>query len=166
MTLLSTSRARRRSLRWPLHAIRLATVALLVAGIALAVSPAALAQMPDPEDLEAQIDAAVQQSVDAGGALAFVDEPPAGAPEPPPAPAPAVPPPAAPEPDPAADIDLTSPSHADTLSETAAPPAPESPSGPTNMNVDIRILSPGDNGDVTQVIELPVGPRPTRSAGP
>jgi hypothetical protein len=57
------------------------------------------------------------------------------------------------------------------LSETATAPAPESnpqPSarvGPTNINVDIRVLSPGDNGDVAQEIgdviqeiEFPDGP--------
>ena len=47
----------------------------------------------------------------------------------------------------------------DMLSETADAPAPESPVPPAvpvvpmNINVDIRILSPGDDGDVTQVID-------------
>ena len=54
-------------------------------------------------------------------------------------------------------------------SETAPVPAPESqpsdsvgedsnpgsPGGPINLNVDIRILSPGDNGDVKQEITVP-----------
>ncbi len=51
----------------------------------------------------------------------------------------------------------------DELSETAEPPpAPESipepppaAPAPVNLNIDVRVLSPGDNGDVTQEIEMP-----------
>lgn len=106
-------------------------------------------------ELEATIDQ-VDQAFEGGGAVAPAAPAPPAVPTPPVAPVPPAPPP-----EPA----LTTPS------ETATAPAPESPvdapdpvvptapSAPTNINVDIRILSPGDNGDVTQEIENIVIPQ-------
>jgi hypothetical protein len=50
--------------------------------------------------------------------------------------------------------------------EAPNPVVPTAPSAPTNINVDIRILSPGDNGDVTQEIENVVIPQLQGIAGP
>ena len=151
--------ARRRSLRRPRRAYRFAAVALLGLAVSIGLPPAALAQELDPEDMASELEATidqVDQAFEGGGAVAPAAPAPPAVPTPPVAP---VPP--APTPEPA----LSTPS------ETATVPAPEStveepdpvvptaPSAPTNINVDIRILSPGDNGDVTQEIENIVVPQ-------
>jgi hypothetical protein len=144
----SPSIARRRGLRRPARASRLAAVALLGVVGAIGLPQTALAQELDPETLAAELEATVDQSameatidqaidraIESGGAVA-PPTPTATAPTSAPEPV------AAPEPTPP------------TPSETAPAPAPESGvAAPRNINIDIRVLSPGDNGDVNQVIE-------------
>ncbi len=162
------SKARRR-LRRPLRATSLAFVVLSVLTTALLAAPAGMAQEIDsleaveqslnggggvavPIDVEASLDDAIE----AGGVPAVLEPPQEPAPSPAPTPQPQseVPPPLP---------DTGMPS------ETAPAPAPDSkptdtaveiadpapPVAPINLNVDIRILSPGDNGDVTQGITMP-----------
>ena len=101
------------------------------------------------------VEASLEDAIEAGGVPAVLETPHEPAPSP------------APVSEPQSDV----PSLPDTgmPSETAPGPAPESqpsdsvgeesnpgaPGGPINLNVDIRILSPGDNGDVTQEITVP-----------
>jgi hypothetical protein len=105
--------------------------------------------------MQAELETALETAVQSGGMPVPPDLP--VTPEPPEPPVPPEPPaePAAPAPE--HSVPATEPA-AELLSETATAPAPESnpqpsaPSGPTNINVDIRILSPGDDGDVVQEI--------------
>ena len=153
-------------MRRPVRASRFAAVALLGVVGAIGLPQTAMAQELDPETLAAEleatvdqdaIDAAIDRALESGGAVAppapAVDAP-TSAPEPVVAPEPAPP----------------------TPSETAAAPAPESqveqpssvtptaPAAPRNINIDIRVLSPGDDGDVNQVIEeIGGGAAPGRS---
>jgi hypothetical protein len=113
----------------------------------------------------AGVEVSLQDTVEAGGAPAV----PETLPEPMPAPAPSAESPPTPSADVAPEPQFDAPSVPDpgVLSETAPVPAPESPPSdvpeeadlttpaiPGNINVDIRILSPGDNGDVTQDVTL------------
>lgn len=166
MRQLPPSNARRR-LRRPSRAITIAFVVLFVMITALVAAPAGLAQDPDPLAVVDQaldggsvpvpmdVETGIEDAIEAGGVPAVLESPPEPAPSP------------APVPEPQSDV----PSLPDTgmPSETAPVPAPESqpsdnvgensspgaPGGPINLNVDIRILSPGDNGDVTQEITVP-----------
>jgi len=166
MRQLPPSNARRR-LRRPSRAITIAFVVLSVMIMALVAAPAGLAQDPDPLAVVDQaldggsvpvpmdVETGIEDAIEAGGVPAVLESPPEPAPSP------------APVPEPQSDV----PSLPDTgmPSETAPVPAPESqpsdnvgensspsaPGGPINLNVDIRILSPGDNGDVTQEITVP-----------
>jgi hypothetical protein len=149
MLILSPSSTGSHRLPRPARAMRLPIVALIV----LAAFPAsALAQGTDALDLPTDVEA-VDLALEAGGAVAFAETAPDLEPAPVPAPAPAPttipPPPPASPPAPALQ----------TPSETATAPAPESDleGSPVNINVDVRILSPGDNGDVTQEIVAPGG---------
>jgi hypothetical protein len=171
-----TSNARRR-LRWLPRAVLLATVVLSAVLMPVAAPDAALAQELDPFAAAEQsldggvvvptdVEATLQDTVEAGGAPAMPETPP----EPTPAPAPSAEPPPTPSTDTTPEPQFDAPSVPDpgALSETAPVPAPESPPShvpeeadlgapaiPGNINVDIRILSPGDNGDVTQDVTLP-----------
>jgi hypothetical protein len=134
---------------------------LLSVAIVLAVPGAASAQAPDPAEMQAELETALETAVQGG-----IPAPPdlSAAPDLPAAPDPLPEPTApasAPEPSAAVPDPIPEPALepvAQLLSETATAPAPESapqpsaPTGPTNINVDIRILSPGDNGDVVQEI--------------
>ena len=164
---LPPSNARRR-LQRPSRATTLAVVVLSVMTGALVAAPAGLAQDPDPLAVVDQaldggsvpvpmdVGTGIEEAIEAGGVPAVLESPPEPAPSP------------APVPEPQSDV----PSLPDTgmPSESAPLPAPESqpsipvgenstspgaPGGPINLNVDIRILSPGDNGDVTQEITMP-----------
>jgi hypothetical protein len=162
------SNARRR-LRRPLRATLLALAVLCAFATALVAPSAGLAQEVDPlaaveqaidggVAVPAEVETSLEETVEAGGAPVVAEA--LLEPEPAPAPSPD------PLPEPEADV----PPVPDTgmLSETAPAPAPESqpsdvteeadlaaPVAPVNLNVDIRILSPGDNGDVTQEIGVP-----------
>jgi hypothetical protein len=155
-------------MRRPSRAIIVAFVVLSVFATALLAAPAGMAQELDPlaavdQSLDGgnmavptDVEAGLEDAIEAGGAPAVLEPPK----EPTPSPAPA--------PKPQSDV---SPPLPDTggPSETAPSPAPESqptdtgeenavpaaPGAPINLNVDIRILSPGDNGDVTQDITMP-----------
>ena len=170
MTLPLPSNARRR-LRRPSRATILALVVLSVLTAALVAAPAGMAQeldplaavdqamdggsMPVPTDLETGI----EEAIEAGGVPAVLESPQ----EPVPSPVPSLP--SAPEPQ----SEVPPAPDTGTPSETAPGPAPESepidpvvedanpgaPVAPINLNVDIRILSPGDNGDVTQEMTVP-----------
>lgn len=134
--------ARRRRLRRHARVTRFTTVALLGLGAAIALPPAAPAQELDPEVVASELEATIDQAFVGGGAVAPVD--PASIPAAEPEPTLPTPSETAPEPAP------------ESLPEEPDPvvaPAPPAPSAPTNINVDIRVLSPGDNGDVTQEIE-------------
>lgn len=158
----------RRRLRRPSRASIVAFVVLSVFATALLAAPAGMAQELDPLEAVDQsldggnvavptdVEAGIEDAIEAGGVPAMLEPPQ----EPTPSPAPA--------PKPQSDV---SPPLPDTggPSETAPAPAPESqptdtggenavpaaPGGPINLNVDIRVLSPGDNGDVTQDITTP-----------
>lgn len=82
-----------------------------------------------------------------------------------PAPAPvplrAAPPPAPPAP-PAPPRASVPPAAAPAPSVPVAPPAP---AVPVNVNVNIRVLSPGDNGDVHQSVEAPADDSPASAPG-
>lgn len=159
MTLSWPSHARHRSLRWPVRAISIA-VLLLCLLVLPAPGPAQADPMAELDAMAggaaAETEAAVQEAVEEAGAVAVpelpeVTVPPemtGGAAAP------------APEPDPVAQPDPSA------ISETAEAPAPEQPrveseletpavAAPGNINVDIRIFSPGDDGDVTQVVGSP-----------
>jgi hypothetical protein len=156
-----------RRLRRPTRAKIVAFVVLSVLLAALMAAPAGSAQeldplaaveqsmdgggMPAPMDVEAEI----EEAVEAGGVPAVLESPEEPAPSPAPSPQP--------------QSDVPTPPNGGVPSETAPEPAPESqptdtgvedaepaaPMAPINLNVDIRILSPGDNGDVTQEMTLP-----------
>jgi hypothetical protein len=111
------------------------------------------------------VEAGIEDAIEAGGVPAVLESPQ----EPTPSPAPVS------EPQP----DVLDAPDSGMPSETATEPAPESqpsdsvvedpdpaaPVAPINLNVDIRILSPGDNGDVTQEMTLPGG-SPPGGSGP
>jgi hypothetical protein len=156
-----------RHLGRPSRGTTLAFVVLSVMTTALVAPPAGLAQDPDPFAVVDQaldgggvpvsmdVETGIEDAIEAGGVPAVLESPPEPAPSP------------APVSEPQSDV----PSLPDTgmPSETAPVPAPESqpsdsvgeesnpgaPGAPINLNVDIRILSPGDNGDVTQEISVP-----------
>ena len=134
--------ARRRRLRRHARVTGFATVALLGVGAAIALPPAALAQELDPEAVASELEATIDQAFEGGGAVAPVDPAsiPAAEPEP------TLPTPSETAPEPAPESQQEEP-------DPVVAPAPPAPSAPTNINVDIRVLSPGDNGDVTQQIE-------------
>lgn len=161
-------RPTRRSTPWLLATL---TLALALAGPANADTFGG-AEMPDPETVlatevpEASVAMPPEsmESVEVPTEALAMESAPA-APEPPPPPdAPAVPesaeepvsfsgaepapvPPAPPAPPPEPVLDVEP-------AEEVVPEAAPAPVVPLNLNVDIRILSPGDDGDVNQVIDL------------
>lgn len=163
---LSTARRR---LRRPSRAILFAFVVLFATVTGLAAPATGLAQELDSVAageqaidggvaVAAELQASLEDAVEAGGAPVMPEAPP----EPVPAPAPSA--------GPALEPLVDAPPVPDTgaLPETAPAPAPESqpsdapeerdpaaPVLPGNINIDIRILSPGDNGDVTQDVSVP-----------
>jgi hypothetical protein len=170
MTLPLPSNARRR-LRRPSRATILAFVVLSVLATALVGAPAGMAQELDPlaavdqamdggsMSVPTDLETGIEEAIEAGGVPAVLESPQ----EPVPSPVPSLPP--APEPQ----SEVPPAPDTGTPSETAPGPAPESaptdsvvedanpgaPVAPINLNVDIRILSPGDNGDVTQEMTVP-----------
>jgi len=170
MTLPLLNNARRR-LRRPSRATILAFVVLSVLTTALVAAPAGMAQELDPlaavdqamdggsMSVPTDLETSVEEAIEAGGVPAVLESPQ----EPVPSPVPSLPP--APEPQ----SEVPPAPDTGTPSETAPGPAPESmptdpvvedanpgaPVAPINLNVDIRILSPGDNGDVTQEMTVP-----------
>jgi hypothetical protein len=152
-------------MRRPSRAIIVAFVVLSLFATALLAAPAGMAQEVDPLDaidqsldggsvaVPTDVEAGLEDAIEAGGVPAVLETPnepapsPAPAPKPqsdapPPPPDPGMPPETAPEPAPESQP-------TDTGEENTVPVAP---GGPINLNVDIRVLSPGDNGDVTQDI--------------
>jgi hypothetical protein len=174
MTRPLLSNARRR-LRRPSRATIVAFVVLSLLMAAVVAPPAGFAQGIDPlaavdqsmdgggVPVPMDVEAGIEDAIEAGGVPAVLESP--QEPTPPPAPVS----------EPQSDV-LDVPDSG-MPSETAPEPAPESqptdsvvedsapaaPAAPINLNVDIRILSPGDNGDVTQETTLPGGSPPGRS---
>ena len=155
MTSPSTSETRRRRLRRPQRATRVAVLVLLLAGAVLALPQAGLAQDLDAAEAGG-VAAPPEPEITADTDVAVVIEE-AIAPEAPavPSEAPSAPPAAAPEPTVAPE-----PPALPEPPEPPVQPVPE-PTTPVNLNVDIRVLSPGDDGDVDQgggsVVELTPG---------
>jgi hypothetical protein len=166
------SRTLGRLARRPTSAARI-TVALLASlGLAVASAPAYADELPVPAPLESGgIPAEILESVpDEVGSLPGEAEAPGGAVAPAvdaPAPAPAAvpePQPAQPEPvgppDEAAPVE-PAPVEPAPVSDPVPEPEPAEPQpapvpAPVNLNVDIRILSPGEDGDVVQEVIGPV----------
>jgi hypothetical protein len=177
MTRPLLSNARRR-LRRPSRATTVAFVVLSWLMAAVVAPPAGLAQEIDPlaavdqsmDDggvaVPMDVEAGIEDAIEAGGVPAVLESPQ----EPTPSPAPVS--------EPQSDV-LDAPDSG-MPSETATEPAPESqptdsvvedpdpaaPVAPINLNVDIRILSPGDSGDVTQEMTMPGGSGPVGGSGP
>ncbi len=171
MTRPLLSNARRR-LRRPSRAKIVAFVVLSLLMAAVVAPPAGLAQEIDPlaavdqsmdgggVPVPMDVEAGIEDAIEAGGVPAVLGSPQEPAPSP------------APVSEPRSDVRDAPDSG--MPSETAPEPAPESQPtdsvvedsdpaasvAPINLNIDIRILSPGDNGDVTQEMTLPGGSLP------
>jgi len=177
MTRFLLSNPRRRQRR-PSRATIVAFVVLSWLMAAVVAPPPGLAQEIDPlaavdqsidgggVPIPMDVEAGIEDAIEAGGVPAVLASPQEPAPPP------------APLSEPQSDV-LGAPDPG-TPSETAPAPAPESeptdggvedlgpaaPVAPINLNVDIRVLSPGDNGDVTQEIALPGGSGPVGDGAP
>jgi hypothetical protein len=143
---LSTSNSRRRRLRQHARETRFAVSVLAVVGCVIALPAPASAQdfggIEVPSEIEAVAGLMEPQTAPPEAPIESVMPPQAPAPAAPVAPAPVAP----------------APETAVPAVPATPPAAPAPPAAPVNVNVNIRILSPGDDGDVLQEIVMPNGP--------